>query len=237
MKWWAGILFILLLAMPVLALEGEIKTYVNDYAEILDAAQEQEISSKLAALQQQGLAEVAIVTIPSLEGRDIDGYALELAQGNLGDSEKNNGLLLLIAVEDRKYRFEVGRGLEPIFNDAKIGRIGRTYLVPAFKEEKYGEGIIAATQAIEQELHDPTALEQSEPISPIKALAFVFITLSIFASVFGFIARKVSRRWQNNDYFVAALAAASMFNRRGGSGGFGGFGGGGFGGGGAGGGW
>src|SRR3989338_6188279 len=95
---------------------------------------------------------MAVVIIPSLEGRDIEGYAFELANDKLGSKETNNGLLLLISITDRKYRFEVGRGLEPIFNDAKIGRIARTYLVPAFQEEQYGQGIINAMNSIHVEL-------------------------------------------------------------------------------------
>jgi len=115
----------LLLAPLVSAVS--IEGYVNDYANIL-SSESSEIESILKSLHTQGSAEFAIVTINSLEGRDIDGYAFELAEGKLGDKEKNNGLLLLVSLEDRKYRFEVGRGLEPVLPDIIVGRIGRIFL-------------------------------------------------------------------------------------------------------------
>src|SRR3989344_1358278 len=106
------LLFLLLLfIIPSLSATVEITNYVNDYANILTADEIQNITSQLQALEASGKAQMAVVIIPSLEGRDIEGYAFELANDKLGSKETNNGLLLLISITDRKYRFEVGRGL------------------------------------------------------------------------------------------------------------------------------
>ncbi|MDA1197180.1 MAG: TPM domain-containing protein [Nanoarchaeota archaeon] len=229
------ILIILLLAVPTLA---EISTFIDDQAQVLSAQDTAIISSILKNIYDSKQAEYAVVIIQSLEGKDIESYALNLAQGNLGDTEKNNGLLLLIAVEERKYRFEVGRSLEPIFNDAKIGRIGREYLVPNFKAGAFGTGIAQASAEIANELGVeftgtvPTLTRRRSTTGSWYSFLFFFL---VFSSLLG----GRTRYNRRNRFFNAALMAGMMFNGRGrgGMGGLGGmgggFGGGGFGGGGA----
>lgn len=141
------LMFLLLLPL-VFSQPAEIKTYVNDYAEILTPAQEQELTSLLREISNSGAAEYSVVTVASLEGESLESYSLRLAQEKLGSEAKNNGLLLLVAIEDREYRFEVGRGLEAVLNDAKIGRIGRTYLVPDFRKGNYDRGILEASKSV-----------------------------------------------------------------------------------------
>jgi uncharacterized protein len=227
----------------------EIKGFVNDYAEVIPLEYETKISAVLQRLYNSKEAEFAVVTIDSLEGQDIESYSLNLAQGKLGDKEKNNGLLLLIAIEDRDYRFEVGRGIEPIFNDAKIGRIGRDYLVENFRKGDYGEGIYQASLAINNELlgenntlvpvTNTSTRVQSRGLSGIFSFFIFFMVISsIIGSIGG------SKHHRKNRYFNAALMAGLLMGGRGrggmgglGGGGLGGFGGGGFGGGGASGGW
>ncbi len=116
------ILLLALMVSLVIAQSAEniqIKGFVNDYANIISPDYKSKIEGALTQLYDSKAAEFSIVTIESLEGKDIESYALNVAQGKLGDKEKNNGLLLLVAVKDRKYRFEVGRGLEPILNDVQ----------------------------------------------------------------------------------------------------------------------
>ena len=133
------------------AFAQEITGFVNDYANVLgnEKIQIEQVSQQL---YNADLAQIAVITVKSLEGQPIEDYAFKLAEGRLGAKDKNNGLLLLIAVEDREYRFEVGRGLEPIFNDAKIGRYGRDYLVPAFQKGEYGSGVLQVMNEIQSTL-------------------------------------------------------------------------------------
>ena len=251
------LLFLTLLPIIHSADDVKIEGYVNDYANIISPEYKAKIEGVLKELYVSGTAEFSIVTIKSLEGQDIESYALNLAQGKLGDNEKNNGLLLLVAVEDRKYRFEVGRGIEPVLNDAKVGRIGRNYLVENFRSEEYGKGIYEASLAVKSILLeennssyyvDETAI-QNIPVNMWPVLIFLIIWVIIFVTIIsvkvGYYKKHIKKK---DDYFGAALMAAWLFGGRGrgghggfsggfGGGGFGGFGGGGFGGGGAGGHW
>ena len=244
---------ILLLVLPLSLAESpsniKITSFVNDYGNIFSDVEEATLSNLLKNIYDSNTAEFSIVTIKSLDGYDSQGFAQEISEGNLGDSEKNNGLLLLIAVEDRQYWFNVGRGLEPIFNDAKIGRIGRESIVPYFKEGLYFDGCISATNQIAKELEveltnnvTPSPISQTS-INPTLVFVMMFFILSIFRTIAARNQVKDGKKRKNNsNLFLAAIFASSMMRGgRGGSGGFGGgfggFGGGGFGGGGAGGGW
>lgn len=233
-------LLLLLILLPIVIAQTEITGYINDKADILSNEEEQQIEQIAKQLYDTGRAQYAIATVQSLEGRDIEGYAYEMAEGVLGEKEKNNGLLLLVALKDRKYRFEVGRGLEPVLPDIIMGRIGREYLVENFRAEEYGKGILEASRAVQARLNEQVdseyyVKEDNQMITWIGTLMFITVILIIITIA---IARKGR---SDDDYFWAALMAGSLMGRGrsggGFSGGFGGFGGGSFGGGGASGGW
>ncbi|HIH38118.1 TPM domain-containing protein [Candidatus Woesearchaeota archaeon] len=263
--WIVFLIFFIGIAFAEVPGDVTLNGFVNDYAGVLSSGEISEINALLQPLYDTNQAQVAVVTINSLEGRDIESFSYEIAEGKLGDAEKNNGLLLLIAVDDRKYRFEVGRGLEPILNDAKVGRIGRTYLVPAFREGDYGKGVVDAVRTIKQEVENPNEITDSLSSSlPDKAIIFIIIAIFIFVILIQIIVwgtiisalfhnqkkAKGEKGRTDNETFWAALLASQFFRGGGsgggvfgggsggfGGGGFGGFGGGGFGGGGASGGW
>jgi len=234
-------ILIMLVLLAYAASAYEIQGLVNDYADIL-GAEKGEIESRLAAMKEAGVAEFAVVTVPSLEGRDVEGYAFGLAEGVLGDKEKDNGLLLLIAVEDRKWRFEVGRGLEPVLPDIIVGRIGREYLTPHFREGNYGKGVLEGVKIVEELLGGAELPPEPEP-SVFAAIVFIgligFFMLFVFVSIVAQAAynlRKGKKRASDGWFWLWLLAWGAFLHRhdaRGGRGGFGGgsFGGGGFGGG------
>ncbi|RMD58041.1 TPM domain-containing protein [Candidatus Woesearchaeota archaeon] len=239
-------LLALVLLLSANSFAQEIKGFVNDYANVLSPSEESDLEIILRELYDSGRAQYSVVTIKSLEGEDIEGKAHKLAEGVLGEREKNNGLLLLVAIEDRKYRFEVGRGLEAELPDIIVGRIGREYLVPAFRKEQYGEGIIRASKAISAILSGELDSNQtSRTASRLKSQTESYIRISWIAFIailflFLFFAqyRKRKRsRPDDSDYLIAAWVLSDMLRGSGRGGGFGGFGGGSFGGGGASGGW
>ena len=244
MKRWFIFIAIIFFSLSVAA--QQITTFVNDHANILGQEQQQ-IERVARQLYDKDLAQLAVVTIPSLEGQSIEDVAFKLAEGKLGTNDKDNGLLLLIAVEDRAYRFEVGRGLEPIFNDAKVGRYGRDYLVPALQQEKYGEGVLLVLNEIHKELTGeeiqnlPSVTYQPEITTAQIGMILFFFVFFITIIVLSLLRNKkrgpLQRGMNKYDkYFWAALIASRMLRGGGGfggSGGFGGFGGGSFGGGGA----
>ena len=124
--------------------------YVVDLAGIIDDAAELKLNRYLREVEQKTTAQIAILTIVSLEGQSIEDFSIEIAHDKwkLGQKGKDNGILLAVAVKDRKYRIEVGYGLEGLIPDSLAGSIGRQYLVPFFRKGDYSGGIYAATLAL-----------------------------------------------------------------------------------------
>ncbi len=222
--------------------------YVVDLAGVITTEQEQRLESLLRDLEQQTTAQMVILTVESLDGRDINSFSLQTAEKwRIGQKEKDNGLLFVVAIGDRKYRFEVGYGLEAVLPDSLLGSLGRQVLVPYFKQGRYGSGISAATGQILRILANhygvtlagannlPTARKQKN--SGIGGLIFFLFLLAFMLIVYS---RSFNRRYGGK----GGYGSGAVFYPGGGwgggsSGGFGGFsgGGGGFGGGGASGGW
>ena len=122
---------------------------VVDTTATLTDEQRQQLSAKLYQARQEKNIEMAVLLIPTLDGRAIESYSLEVARTwGVGEKDKDNGVLLLIAKDDRQMRIEVGRGQEGDFTDAQAGRVIRHTLAPAFREGRYFEGIDAATSQI-----------------------------------------------------------------------------------------
>lgn len=137
-----------LTASPVAAYfnPGPPSGFVNDFAGILDDSQETALESKLAAFRDESTSEIAVATISSLEGDSLENFALKLFEDwGIGGRENNNGLLLLIAVEDRKMKIETGYGLEGALPDATAYQIITKTLQPAFRENDYYGGLDQAT--------------------------------------------------------------------------------------------
>ncbi len=90
-----------------------LKAHVNDYAHILSPAAVQEIEAELTAFESSDSTQIAVLTIPSLEGENIEEYSIKVAEAwKIGQKGKDNGAILLVSKGDRKIRIEVGRGLE-----------------------------------------------------------------------------------------------------------------------------
>jgi uncharacterized protein len=136
----------------------EPQGHVNDWANLLDDAERAAMEDRLVQLRQKSGAEIAVVTLPSLEGGQIDDFANKLFQKwGVGREQEDDGVLLLVAVQDRKARIEVGYGLEAILPDGLTGRILDEQLFPAFKRQQYAEGLNQAVQRI------VSLVERNEP--------------------------------------------------------------------------
>ena len=104
-------------------------------------------------MQQKTGAQIVVVTIKNLEGKSIEEYATNLFRNfGIGDSQKNNGVLLLCSTGDRQFRIEVGYGLEGTLTDRKTGRIQDTYIIPYLKNNNYNDGIKNGFNAILNEV-------------------------------------------------------------------------------------
>jgi uncharacterized protein len=252
------ILIIMILCVPMAYPQGyRITSFINDHSNLLTPQDKLIIEPILKDIYDKGLAEYSIVIVNSTDGEDIEGFSYKIAEGNLGDKQTNNGLLLLIAVNDRDYRFEVGRGLEPALPDIIMSRIGRNYIEPNFKDGNYAKGIEEASYAIRDRLFNNTDSQYYKSTGQpegVNASMVIFIILVIFAIIAiaassrsTVTEKKGKKKKTDDDFFTAAWLLSSMTRGgRGGlggsggfsgGGGFGGFGGGSFGGGGAGGHW
>lgn len=121
---------------------GGTAIYVQDYAGVLTPQTKQRLNALGQTLDKKTTAQLAVVTIKTLNGAPIEDYALGLLRSwGIGSKEKNNGALILIAVNDRKARIEVGYGLEGVLPDGLTGRIQDQYMLPFFKQGQYDQGI------------------------------------------------------------------------------------------------
>lgn len=123
--------------------------FVNDFAGVMKPETVNELEAVLTDLTQKTGAEVAVVTVKNIGGLDLNGYAVELFKNwGIGSKEKNDGVLLLLALEERKVRIEVGYGLEPLITDARSGMIRDQYLIPYFKRNDFNTGLRQGALAI-----------------------------------------------------------------------------------------
>ncbi|HMG46170.1 MAG TPA: TPM domain-containing protein [Allosphingosinicella sp.] len=147
----------LLVAAPALA-----QTYppltgrVVDLADLLTPGQEAELSRKLEALEAASSRQLVVATFPDLQGRTIEEFGVGLGRAwGIGQRQANNGVVLIVARDERKVRIEVGYGLEGIMTDAISSRIIRNDIVPRFRAGDYPGGIDAGADAIIAQLQAP----------------------------------------------------------------------------------
>jgi uncharacterized protein len=163
---------------------------VNDFAAILNPAQRQSLEDRCAAVREKTGAQLAVVTLKSLEGGQIDDFAEKLfARWGIGQKDKKNGVLLLVAIDDRKARVEVGYGLEPILPDALAGRILTEELFPAFRQQRYADGLAASVNRIAEliERNEPAPAVAQRKGGDIGDTLFLFLFLSAFVAAGGFV--------------------------------------------------
>ena len=225
---------------------------VTDLAGVLSPEQKQALENKLVAIDDSSSNQIAVVILPTLDGNPIEEYATKLFRTwGIGNKKTNNGILLLIAIQDKKIRIEVGYGLEGAIPDITANSIIDNDIKPAFREQAYYEGIDKATDDIAKaavgEYKEKRERKTKEKGSNL--ILFVFI-LFIIVAILG---KKGGGGGSNiggggfSDIATGMLlgsllggggrSGGSDWGGGGGGGGFGGFGGGSSGGGGASGGW
>lgn len=208
---------------------------VTDYASVLTASQRQALESKLVAFNDSTSNQIAVVIVPTVNGKEIADFATELFRAwGIGTKKNNNGVLLLISKDDHRLNITTGYGLEGALPDITCKEIIDDIIVPKFKGEDYYRGIDEGTDAIMQAARG----EYNTPIEESSSghLSFLQILLWIVGIIVLLILIKTGLLWPLLN--LASIFIGSGGSGSGGGGGsFGGFGGGSSGGGGASGSW
>jgi uncharacterized protein len=227
--------FIILTFLPAFTAQFPARPQgpIGDYARILDATTIAAVTQISQSLWEQAGFALVIATIDSIGDESIENYAVALYKNwGVGVKGKDEGVLIVLSLNPRRVRIEVGYGAEGYLNDAKTGRLLDQYGVPYFKTGDYGRGmlslatevarIVAAEKQISLSLPDnnyqPQGQHNLRKVSPLSVIFFIIIFLGLVSTPFG-----------RSLLFFFLLSSMSGGGRRGGFGG--GFGGGGFGGG------
>ena len=238
----------LLTAQPALAQDfPELTGRVVDAANIIPDDQEAALTAKLAALETQSQRQLVVATLPDLQGYDISDYGYQLGrEWGIGDAERNDGALIIVAPNERKTRIEIGYGLEGIMTDALSSVIVNQQMLPRFREGDYAGGINAAADTIIQQLTLPeeearaiaaqAAPERSGSSgSIIDFPTIIFLGFFLFFIIIPMLRGKRGKRYRRNgtltgssigDIILWEVGSAALRGGSGGRSGGGGFGGG-----------
>lgn len=161
------------------------KTYVSDFARILSPSQRQTLERQLTAIEGEGSSQVLLVTVPDLQGTTLEDYGIRLAEKwKPGHAGRDNGVILLVAPNERKVRIEVGYGLEGALTDALSKNIIETRMIPAFKRGDFfaglEQGISAVRQAVQGEYRPLPVKKKSSGASGWVLLVNLVFFLTIF---------------------------------------------------------
>jgi len=242
---WISVALVWVAAEPIDSLHPS--NYVNDFAGVLDASTQAQLNDLCLQIDQKAHAQIAVVTVKTLDGQDPVSYAVALYQKwGIGAKGKDRGVLILLATDDHKYWTSVGYGLEAILPDGKVGGFGRE-AVPLLKNGDYAAAVTLLTTRVATVIaqdagvtleNQPRVAEAPQKRAPSGGSGGVIVVVIILFVVFS-ILRAIFRGGGGSgggSGFWSGLLWAMLFNSMGGGGRGGGYGGGGFGGGGGGGG-
>jgi uncharacterized protein len=191
------LLFILLLCcLPFAAYSLDVprlQGYVNDYAGRVSPSARSKIEGELRTFEQSDSTQVVILTIPSLEGENIEEFSIKVAEAwKIGQQQKDNGVLFVVSKQERKIRIEVGRGLEGKLTDLMAGRIIDQVIKPRFKQGDFDGGFITGVSALIDATRGEFKAEQ-RPVQRRQKGFPPFLTLLLFLGVFTLILGSISR--------------------------------------------
>ena len=193
---------------------------VHDRANLLAPADRAALEQIARNVEDKTTAQMAIVTVPSLEGLSVDDYAHQLFNAwGIGQKKVNNGVLLLIAPKERRMRIEVGYGLEPLLTDELCGQIRDSEIIPRFKANDYSGGVVAGGRRIATAiLADPAAARGDPNSGPQLARAAkrhalaATATLGAVAGAIGLMAILASwfRLYSTVGFFLISIVGAGV---------------------------
>lgn len=192
---WLGLL-VGLLIVPALAWAAPkfppLTGRVVDNAQLLSPESEAKLTAELAGLEQKTGRQLVVATLPDLQGYEIEDYGYQLLRTwGIGRKAEDDGVILIVAPNQRKVRIEVGYGLEPVLTDALSSLIIQRAILPAFKEGRFEQGVVQGAQAVAAQLGLPEdeakarvaqAAAQREAASSGggSAIPVIFVILVVF---------------------------------------------------------
>jgi uncharacterized protein len=165
-KLWLRLTVVLVLAVaasaePIKQLKAT--DYVNDFAHVLDQNTIAQMDSLCQQIDEKAHAQIAVVTIHTLDGSDVESYAVDLyKQWGIGAKSTNRGALILYAIDDHRARVEVGYGLEPILPDGKVGGFQRE-AIPLMRAQQYDQALLLVTSRVAHVIADDANVTLSGP--------------------------------------------------------------------------
>lgn len=192
---------VLLLAASASALDvPALRGRVNDYAGAMQANQVQSLEAQLAQLERDTGHQVAVLTVPTLDGEDIEGFSIRVAENwKIGKKGFDSGVILVVAIKDRKLRLEVGYGAEGMLPDAIAKRVTADYIVPRFRQQDYGGGIIAGMAAVDKVLRKEPLPEAARKRAQSRTSTSSFpVMLAITFAILGLMAFASTANRQRN---------------------------------------
>lgn len=199
------ILLLNLLSLTVFSLDLPQPTkdfFVNDFANILNSETKELIMAHSVELMEKTSAQVVVTTVDSLQGEALDDYSQKLARNWKIGSETNNGVLILLAPNERKTRVDVGYGLEGALNDSKVGRYIDNYAIPEFKNDNWNSGIKNLYIAIIRDIYVEYDIEFSEDMTALPEIKNKYYV------------DKVAERFQEIIVFIVILVIFFYINKR-----------------------
>ena len=187
-KFFVSILLSIFLANSIFALSvPSLTSPIVDNANLISDGVEQNINNQLEELSNSTGIQLAVLTIPTLEGEVLESYSMKVAETwKLGSAEKDTGVLLLIALEERSIRIEVGYGLEGVLTDTKCGLIIRNIIAPEFRNGNYQAGIVNAVNNITGLVKGDESLVSKKVLNESSGDSSAFIFMGIVL-LYGFI--------------------------------------------------
>ncbi|MDZ7648623.1 MAG: TPM domain-containing protein [Cytophagales bacterium] len=173
-------------------------TRVHDEAHVLKQETIDALEKQLELYEDSTSNQIAILILSTLDGESIEEYSIRVAEKwALGQKEKDNGVLLLIAVDDHAMRIEVGAGLEGVLTDALCSRIIRNEMAPNFRRADFDTGVTAAIEAIMAGIGGEYKGDDASDVNELTLTARILIGLGIYAvlGIFAFFALIIQDRW------------------------------------------
>ena len=171
----------------------KLQGYVNDYAGMISPETKTGLEAELKNFEATDSTQIVVLTIPSLQGEDLEGFSIKVAEAwKIGQKVKDNGVIFLVAKEDKKMRIEVGRGLEGRLTDLMAGRIIDLVVKPRFKRGDFDGGFTAGIQAIIDGTRGEFKADDTQKTSG-KHDPSQFFSFLIFAMIFILVISNISR--------------------------------------------